>query len=179
MTTLEFPSPSLPLHSSYPNVLAPILVLSPHREEVSSSPYPEVPLCGFCEILALTCLDLKACPRRRWWSGRSRGSAPSPPAGDGASRSTGAGTRCKRRTGNAGLARRIAAVCTLSLSFSFVVKLITVKWKKYVKILEISDKEAKEKEKAAQQLAVPRLSVCADAQKVDRAKLAQTEVNFN
>ena len=29
-------------------------------------------------------------------------------------------------------------------------------------------------------LAVPRLSVCADAQKVDRAKLAQTEVtNFN
>ena len=48
-----------------------------------------------------------------------------------------------------------------------------------MKILEISDKEAKEKEKAAQQLAVPRLSVCADAQKVDRAKLAQTEVNFN
>lgn len=41
------------------------------------------------------------------------------------------------------------------------------------------DKEAKEKEKAAQQLAVPRLSVCADAQKVDRAKLAQTEVNIN
>ena len=26
------------------------------------------------------------------------------------------------------------------------------------------------------QLAVPRLSVCADAQKVDRAKLSQTEV---
>ena len=26
-------------------------------------------------------------------------------------------------------------------------------------------------------LAIPRLSVCADAQKVDRAKLAQTEVN--
>ena len=49
--------------------------------------------------------------------------------------------------------------------------------KKCVKILKISDKEAKEKEKAAQQLAVPRLSVCADAQKVDRAKLAQTEVN--
>lgn len=43
---------------------------------------------------------------------------------------------------------------------------------------KILDKEAKEKEKAAQQLAVPRLSVCADAQKVDRAKLAQTEVNL-
>ena len=27
-------------------------------------------------------------------------------------------------------------------------------------------------------LAVPRLSVCADAQKVDRAKLAQTEVRY-
>lgn len=26
---------------------------------------------------------------------------------------------------------------------------------------------------------MPRLSVCADAQKVDRAKLAQTEVNIN
>lgn len=40
------------------------------------------------------------------------------------------------------------------------------------------DKEGKErstKEKNAAQLAVPRLSVCADAQKVDRAKLAQTE----
>lgn len=34
----------------------------------------------------------------------------------------------------------------------------------------------KDKDKAAQSLAVPRLSVCADAQKVDRAKLAQTEV---
>lgn len=42
----------------------------------------------------------------------------------------------------------------------------------------LSDKEAKEKEKAAQSLAVPRLSVCADAQKVDRAKLAQTEVRY-
>ncbi|XP_051164393.1 uncharacterized protein LOC127283500 isoform X3 [Leptopilina boulardi] len=40
------------------------------------------------------------------------------------------------------------------------------------------DKELKEKEKAAQSLAVPRLSVCADAQKVDRAKLAQTEFDI-
>lgn len=40
-----------------------------------------------------------------------------------------------------------------------------------------SDKEVKDKDKAAQSLAVPRLSVCADAQKVDRAKLAQTEVS--
>jgi len=40
-----------------------------------------------------------------------------------------------------------------------------------------TDKEAKDKDKAAQSLAVPRLSVCADAQKVDRAKLAQTEVS--
>jgi len=39
-----------------------------------------------------------------------------------------------------------------------------------------TDKEAKDKDKA-QSLAVPRLSVCADAQKVDRAKLAQTEVS--
>jgi len=40
-----------------------------------------------------------------------------------------------------------------------------------------ADKEAKDKDKAAQSLAVPRLSVCADAQKVDRTKLAQTEVS--
>lgn len=31
---------------------------------------------------------------------------------------------------------------------------------------------------AANQLAVPRLSVCANAQKVDRTKLAQTEFNI-
>lgn len=37
----------------------------------------------------------------------------------------------------------------------------------------------KDKEKAAQPLALPRLSVCADVQKVDRAKLAQTEVIDN
>lgn len=42
-----------------------------------------------------------------------------------------------------------------------------------------TDKEVKDKDKAAQSLAVPRLSVCADAQKVDRAKLAQTEVSNN
>lgn len=45
-------------------------------------------------------------------------------------------------------------------------------------IILFIDKEGKErstKEKNAAQLAVPRLSVCADAQKVDRAKLAQTE----
>lgn len=43
--------------------------------------------------------------------------------------------------------------------------------------IPLSDKEVKDKDKAAQSLAVPRLSVCADAQKVDRAKLAQTEVS--
>lgn len=44
----------------------------------------------------------------------------------------------------------------------------------------IADKEGKDKEKEKNAaLAVPRLSVCADAQKVDRAKLAQTEVNFH
>lgn len=44
-----------------------------------------------------------------------------------------------------------------------------------------SDKEGKDKDKdkgQIPQLAVPRLSVCADAQKVDRAKLAQTEVTI-
>lgn len=41
------------------------------------------------------------------------------------------------------------------------------------------DSKDKDKEKASNnQLAVPRLSVCADAQKVDRAKLAQTEFNI-
>lgn len=41
-----------------------------------------------------------------------------------------------------------------------------------------TDKEGKDKDKDKNAaLAVPRLSVCADAQKVDRAKLAQTEVN--
>lgn len=44
-----------------------------------------------------------------------------------------------------------------------------------------SDKDGKDHGKGSKdgnsQLAVPRLSVCADAQKVDRAKLAQTEVS--
>lgn len=39
------------------------------------------------------------------------------------------------------------------------------------------DKEGKDKPSAAQ-LPVPRLSVCADAQKVDRTKLAQTEFSI-
>lgn len=44
----------------------------------------------------------------------------------------------------------------------------------------LSDKDAKDKEKEKNAaLAVPRLSVCADAQKVDRAKLAQTEVSMH
>uniref|UniRef100_A0AAG5CUG0 Rap-GAP domain-containing protein n=1 Tax=Anopheles atroparvus TaxID=41427 RepID=A0AAG5CUG0_ANOAO len=51
--------------------------------------------------------------------------------------------------------------------------------KKWASSQDCSDKDGKEtssKSKAnAGQLAVPRLSVCADAQKVDRAKLAQTE----
>lgn len=50
--------------------------------------------------------------------------------------------------------------------------------KRWASSQDCSNKEAKEKEKAAQQLAVPRLSVCADAQKVDRAKLAQTEFDI-
>lgn len=46
-------------------------------------------------------------------------------------------------------------------------------------LFEIADKESKDKEKEKNAaLAVPRLSVCADAQKVDRAKLAQTEVSL-
>lgn len=44
-------------------------------------------------------------------------------------------------------------------------------------IISFLDKEGKDKDKDKNTaLAVPRLSVCADAQKVDRAKLAQTEV---
>jgi hypothetical protein len=44
--------------------------------------------------------------------------------------------------------------------------------------MTFTDKEGKDKEKDKNAaLAVPRLSVCADAQKVDRAKLAQTEVS--
>ncbi|XP_044580473.1 uncharacterized protein LOC123262373 isoform X1 [Cotesia glomerata] len=50
--------------------------------------------------------------------------------------------------------------------------------KRWTSSQDCSNKEAKEKEKAAQSLAVPRLSVCADAQKVDRAKLAQTEFDI-
>jgi hypothetical protein len=45
-----------------------------------------------------------------------------------------------------------------------------------------ADKEGKDKDKDGKsqvpQLAVPRLSVCADAQKVDRTKLAQSEVQY-
>lgn len=48
--------------------------------------------------------------------------------------------------------------------------------------LNISDKEGKDKDgkdkHPGSQLPVPRLSVCADAQKVDRAKLAQTEFSI-
>ena len=47
--------------------------------------------------------------------------------------------------------------------------------------LFLLDKENKDKDKekgaGASAVAVPRLSVCADAQKVDRNKLAQTEVS--
>lgn len=39
---------------------------------------------------------------------------------------------------------------------------------------DAKDRSTKDKVNAAQ-LAMPRLSVCADAQKVDRAKMAQTE----
>lgn len=47
-----------------------------------------------------------------------------------------------------------------------------------IKFLDKDSKESKEKQHASNQLAVPRLSVCADAQKVDRAKLAQTEFSI-
>ncbi|XP_075233852.1 rap GTPase activating protein radish [Lycorma delicatula] len=53
--------------------------------------------------------------------------------------------------------------------------------KKWASSQDCSNKEGKEKEKdkgAAPQLAVPRLSVCADVQKVDRAKLAQIEFSI-
>ncbi|XP_025163068.1 uncharacterized protein LOC105182753 isoform X5 [Harpegnathos saltator] len=50
--------------------------------------------------------------------------------------------------------------------------------KRWASSQDCSNKEAKDKDKAAQSLAVPRLSVCADAQKVDRAKLAQTEFDI-
>ncbi|XP_011882634.1 PREDICTED: uncharacterized protein LOC105570208 isoform X2 [Vollenhovia emeryi] len=49
--------------------------------------------------------------------------------------------------------------------------------KRWASSQDCSNKEAKDKDKA-QSLAVPRLSVCADAQKVDRAKLAQTEFDI-
>ncbi|XP_047363012.1 uncharacterized protein LOC124954315 isoform X5 [Vespa velutina] len=47
--------------------------------------------------------------------------------------------------------------------------------KRWASSQDCSNKDAKDKDKAAEYLAVPRLSVYADAQKVDRAKLAQTE----
>ncbi|KAG5897568.1 hypothetical protein JTB14_007280 [Gonioctena quinquepunctata] len=54
--------------------------------------------------------------------------------------------------------------------------------KKWASSHDCSNKESKEKEgrdkPTASQLSVPRLSVCADAQKVDRAKLAQTEFSI-
>ncbi|XP_037969779.2 uncharacterized protein LOC105380439 isoform X2 [Plutella xylostella] len=51
--------------------------------------------------------------------------------------------------------------------------------KKWASSQDCSNKEAKDKEKEKNAaLAVPRLSVCADAQKVDRAKLAQTEFSI-
>ncbi|RZC37177.1 uncharacterized protein BDFB_011720, partial [Asbolus verrucosus] len=54
--------------------------------------------------------------------------------------------------------------------------------KKWASSQDCSNKEGKDKEgkdkPTAAQLPVPRLSVCADAQKVDRAKLAQTEFSI-
>lgn len=48
--------------------------------------------------------------------------------------------------------------------------------------LKFLDKDSKDSSKdsknSSNQLAVPRLSVCADAQKVDRTKLAQTEFSI-
>ncbi|XP_031635278.1 uncharacterized protein LOC116348425 isoform X2 [Contarinia nasturtii] len=50
--------------------------------------------------------------------------------------------------------------------------------KKFTSMQDCSNKDNKEKQQSTNQLAVPRLSVCADAQKVDRAKLAQTEFSI-
>ncbi|XP_043863255.1 uncharacterized protein LOC6585339 isoform X4 [Drosophila mojavensis] len=53
--------------------------------------------------------------------------------------------------------------------------------KKWISSTDCSNRDSKDKDKdkpGSNQLAVPRLSVCADAQKVDRAKLAQTEFNI-
>ncbi|CAH0625546.1 unnamed protein product [Chrysodeixis includens] len=51
--------------------------------------------------------------------------------------------------------------------------------KKWASSQDCSNKEGKDKDKDKNAaLAVPRLSVCADAQKVDRAKLAQTEFSI-
>ncbi|KAL0878921.1 hypothetical protein ABMA27_003918 [Loxostege sticticalis] len=51
--------------------------------------------------------------------------------------------------------------------------------KKWASSQDCSNKDGKDKEKDKNAaLAVPRLSVCADAQKVDRAKLAQTEFSI-
>lgn len=47
-----------------------------------------------------------------------------------------------------------------------------------INVLDKDSKDGKDKQHIANQLAVPRLSVCADAQKVDRAKLAQTEFSI-
>lgn len=47
-----------------------------------------------------------------------------------------------------------------------------------IKFLDKDSKDGKDKQQSSNQLAVPRLSVCADAQKVDRAKLAQTEFSI-
>lgn len=84
------------------------------------------------------------------------------------------------KTANDGPVRRIAVVSKFIIEYERAIQ----KQNFYFLIINnnnffffAEDKELKEKEKAAQSLAVPRLSVCADAQKVDRAKLAQTEVS--
>lgn len=47
-----------------------------------------------------------------------------------------------------------------------------------IAFLDKDGKDSKDGKHSSNQLAVPRLSVCADAQKVDRAKLAQTEFSI-
>lgn len=48
----------------------------------------------------------------------------------------------------------------------------------FVSIVDKEKDSNKDGKHSSSQLAVPRLSVCADAQKVDRAKLAQTEFSI-
>lgn len=118
--------------------------------------------------------DRRVCRVHRWWNERSPDWVLWQPDGEGPSGSSmPISVQMIRRNG---LHHKTVQVSDLIIYLCNVQSLSFLKcWIFFCLDKDGSQKSAGERAGA---LAVPRLSVCADAQKVDRAKLAQTEVRF-